>query len=47
MGQFPSDFQHPIIDAGAPFAQTFDAASVWGPLMGAKLYVGFRVTIWK
>jgi hypothetical protein len=39
--------KHPIIDAGAPFAQTFDAASVWGPLMGAKLYVGFRVTIWK
>ncbi len=35
------------VGKGAPFAQTFDAASVWGPLMGAKLYVGFRVTIWK
>ena len=38
---------HPIVDAGNPFAETFDAASVWGPLMGAKFYVGFRLTIWK
>ena len=37
----------PIIDAGTPFASTFDAASVWGPLMGAKIYAGFRITVWK
>ena len=37
----------PIIGADNPFAETFDAASVWGPLMGAKIYAGFRITIWK
>ncbi len=37
----------PIIDATNPFSSTFDAASVWGPLMGIKVYAGFRVTIWK
>ena len=37
----------PIIDAANPFSPTFDAASVWGPLMGAKVYLGFRITIWK
>ena len=38
---------HPVVDARNPFSGTFDAASVWGPLMGAKIYAGFRVTIWK
>ena len=38
---------HPIVDAHNPFSGTFDAASVWGPLMGAKFYAGFRVTIWS
>ena len=37
----------PVIDPDHPFSETFDAASVWGPLMGAKFYAGFRVTIWK
>ena len=37
----------PIIGADDPFARTFDAASVWGPLMGAKIYAGFRITIWR
>ena len=37
----------PIINAGNPFSKKFDAASIWGPLMGAKIYAGFRVTIWK
>ena len=37
----------PIIGADDPFAPTFDAASVWGPLMGAKIYAGFRITVWK
>ena len=40
--------QHtPIIGASEPFGPSFDAASVWGPLMGVKVYLGFRVTIWK
>ena len=38
---------HPVTDADTPFASTFDAASVWGPLMGAKFYAGVRLTIWK
>ena len=37
----------PVIGAGVPGSDIFDAASVWGPLMGAKIYAGFRLTIWK
>lgn len=37
----------PVIGADNPFSTTFDAASVWGPIMGAKIYAGFRITIWK
>ena len=37
----------PVVGADNPFSSTFDAASVWGPLMGAKIYAGFRITIWK
>ena len=37
----------PIIGADNPFGPNFDAASVWGPLMGIKIYAGFRITIWK
>ena len=37
----------PIIDANNPYSPTFDASSVWGPLMGRKIYAGFRITIWK
>ena len=37
----------PIIGADNPFGTSFDAASVWGPLMGLKIYAGFRITIWK
>lgn len=37
----------PIVGADNPYSTQFDAASVWGPLMGAKIYAGFRITIWK
>ena len=37
----------PIVNADDPFSTAVDAASVWGPLMGAKLYAGFRITLWK
>ena len=36
-----------IIDADDPFGLKFNATSVWGPLMGIKVYAGIRVTIWK
>ena len=40
--------QHdPIIGADAPFERGFDASCVWGPLMGARVYAGVRMTIWK
>ena len=37
----------PIIEAADPFSSSFDAASIWGPLMGAKIYAGIRITIWR
>lgn len=39
--------ESPIINAGHPFDEGFDASCVWGPLMGIKLYAGVRITIWK
>ena len=36
-----------IIGADNPFGSNFDASVVWGPLMGAKFYLGFRYTLWK
>lgn len=38
---------NPIVGADQPFSSNFDAASIWGPLMGAKIYAGFRITIWE
>ena len=37
----------PVVNAGNPYSDTFDAASVWGPMMGAKFYAGIRITVWK
>ena len=30
-----------------PDSADFDASAVWGPLMGLKLNIGFRLTIWR
>ena len=40
---------HAIIGADAPLSlyDVFDASNVWGPLMGTKVYVGLRYTLWK
>ncbi len=49
---------HAIIGAEAPFSHMhttssmylpnmFDASNVWGPLMGRKIYIGLRYTLWK
>ena len=38
---------HAIIGAENPFDASFNASTVWGPLMGAKFYVGLRYTLWK
>ena len=36
-----------IINAADPLDPRFDASVVWGPVMGAKIYAGIRITIWK
>ena len=50
---------HAIICADNPFGlndtidrmpmagEVFDASNVWGPLMGRKIYIGVRYTLWK
>ena len=38
---------HPIIEAQNPFSRDFNATAVWGPLMGRKIYVGLRFSLWK
>ena len=37
----------PIIGASNPWQHGFDASCVWGPIMGTKVYLGFRFTLWK
>jgi outer membrane receptor for ferrienterochelin and colicin len=34
--------KNPVIDSTNPFSQNFDASMAWGPIHGAKVYVGFR-----
>jgi outer membrane receptor for ferrienterochelin and colicin len=34
--------KNPIIDAENPFSDTFDAAQIWGPIMGRRFYIGLR-----
>lgn len=33
--------------AVSPHLSDFDASAVWGPIMGTKLYIGLRYTLWK
>ena len=35
----------PIIDAGNPWGENFDATMVWGPIHGLKIYAGFMFTL--
>lgn len=39
--------ENPIIYADDPYNQYFDASQIWGPISGAKFYVGLRITAWK
>ncbi|MDR1591820.1 MAG: TonB-dependent receptor [Prevotellaceae bacterium] len=34
--------KQPVIDAVRPFGNDFDASMAWGPIHGAKVYIGFR-----
>jgi outer membrane receptor for ferrienterochelin and colicins len=42
-----SDFRQemPVIGAENPFGSEFDATNIWGPIMGRKIYLGFRYSI--
>ena len=37
----------PILSANDPYSTKFNAAMVWGPLMGRMFYAGMRLTLWK
>ncbi len=39
--------KNPIIEAENPFSDKFNASTVWGPIMGIKIYAGMRFTLWK
>lgn len=39
--------KYAILGASDPFSEGFNASAVWGPLMGIKVYAGFRFTLWK
>lgn len=39
--------KNPIVDASNPWGSNFDATMVWGPMHGAKAYVGVRFNITK
>jgi hypothetical protein len=35
----------PVVGYDEPFGTEFDATNVWGPVMGRKIYIGFRYTL--
>ena len=37
--------KNPIIEAGDPWGENFDATMVWGPIHGRKLYGGIRFNL--
>lgn len=39
--------KHPIINADMPFSDGFDATMIWGPVHGAKVYIGARWSLEK
>ncbi len=39
--------KNPILNADSPYSKDFNAAMVWGPLMGRMFYAGLRYTLWK
>ncbi len=46
-GENLTDFRQedPILAAGDPFGEYFDASMVWGPLLGRSVYAGLRLTL--
>ena len=46
-GENLSGFRQKDVIISSPDSPDFDASCVWGPIMGAKIYAGIRITIWK
>jgi outer membrane receptor for ferrienterochelin and colicin len=42
-----SDSGMHTMTSSSSIPQVFDASNVWGPLMGRKIYIGLRYTLWK
>jgi len=42
-----SDGHMHTLTSSSSIPQVFDASNVWGPLMGRKIYIGLRYTLWK
>jgi len=38
---------NPIISADDPFSPNFNAAIIWGPLMGIRIYAGMRLSLYR
>lgn len=38
--------KNPIVNADEPFSLGFNAMNIWGPLMGRKIYAGFRMNLY-
>lgn len=46
-GENLTGFRQKTVILGVPESPSFDASAVWGPLMGLRVNVGLRLTIWK
>lgn len=40
-------FTQKKVIVGTPYQPEFDASCVWGPIMGRRINVGFRMTLWR
>ncbi|MBP5487857.1 MAG: TonB-dependent receptor plug domain-containing protein [Bacteroidales bacterium] len=46
-GENLTNFTQKKVIVGNPSFPGFDASCVWGPIMGRKVNVGFRITLWR
>ena len=46
-GENLTGFRQKVVLVGDPSMLGFDASCVWGPIMGRKLNVGVRMTLWR
>ena len=46
-GENLTGFRQKTVILGVPESPSFDASAIWGPLMGLRVNVGLRLTIWK